>query len=197
MKHKFTFGDESGNPSDALSTHFVVALLEASERESIVKIVQDFKQFKGFRQDSELKFHSSTDANRSELLNRLVSTDWSARIVVIDKRTATQKDFALYVAAWTQLLHWAKLTIEGTNLILDEYGNPAMTIPALRRSLRKVKVSMPIKAVRSHTEPCLQAVDMVVGASFRLVEHGDTRFYNLIRSRTKIWRPIENENPPS
>lgn len=197
MKYKFAYGDESGSPGDASSTNFVVAVLQTSERESIAKIVQDFKQFKGFRQDSELKFHSSTDANRSELLNRLVSVDWSARIVVMDKRTVRQKDFALYVAAWTHLIRWTKLTIEDVNLILDEYGNPAITVPSLRRSLRKVGVSVSIKAMRSHTEPCLQGVDMAVGATFRLVEHGDARFYNIIRSRTQIWRPIENENPPS
>ncbi|MBI5712815.1 MAG: DUF3800 domain-containing protein [Chloroflexi bacterium] len=79
----------------------------------------------------------------------------------------------------------------------EKFGNPAITIPELKRSLRKVGTSISIKAVGSHTEPCLQATDMVVGASFRLVEHGDARFYNIIRSHAKIWRPIENENPPS
>lgn len=210
MKYQFAFGDEAGSPGgkpgETSTTHFVTALLLTNDPEGLRTSIRQFRQEKRIRVDSELSFNSSPDANRLACLNELLKSDFAVRAVVFDKRTLNKGPRDLYTESWTKLFKWLAFKELGrAHVTMDEYGSPSTTIPTLMKSLRAEagihvpgpSLAAPIRAVRSNSEFGIEAADMVAGAIFRMVEHGDTRFYAAIRSRAQIWRPVENENPPS
>jgi hypothetical protein len=196
------FVDESGDLgfSGRSSSYFVICALATRNAASVRRAVKKVRQRalgKSLRSVPELKFSASSTHLRESVLRALSRLDIELWYVCLRKgehapelppldtiyghlagflveTIARTKNRSIFLIMDRFL---SKKAIERFNEGLAEKGSTAVW------QFRKLPIDFKIEHVDSQSEPCLQAADFVAGAIFTKYERGDSKFYDIIKSR--------------
>jgi hypothetical protein len=198
--------DESGNPAPvtrpSATRHFVLAAIVVANRGEAERAIRRLRERLEFHH--AFKSHKTPVHIRIELLKLAVSLGLSFDIVAVDKERLPaewqgRRGLELYQAVVGELLTAVTRNLANTILILDKVDRHQTD--ALKRSI-KTKVNPPrpgkenpkrVKKISGHDskrDDLLQLADVVVGAVFRLMERGDSRCFEIIKSKIR-WHRFE------
>ena len=151
---------------------------------------------------SEFKFSNDRDYVRHKMLDLITSLDIDAGRIVI-RKTAVRPHLqasksilynfviAEYImrdvlASYDSInhinLHLDLSMSKNSRIKFDEYFAEKVS---WRSSLSGINRQIGSKVYHSysHHDPCLQVADYLAGSLFQLYEHGDGRFYNMIKAK--------------
>lgn len=199
----YLFIDESGDIGlkKGSSVWFVITLLVTRDRAIVDGLIEGIRTTMEANRDRpvrELHAHRARDWVRADVLAGLAAAcaDCKVFCVALNKQALHDqlrtKGRLLYDYAVDTLLdhlHAAKLIPpeEDIELVIDEHGANAM----IRRKFEhyvdeNLEAWGPggatVRARPSYADAGLQAVDFISWALFRKYEHGDTHFYDMIKS---------------
>ncbi len=198
----YAFGDETGdagfNLSRGSSSFFVGSLVLTNQPNDLREYVLSFQQELRLKVGGEISFHRSPDNNRIAFLSGLLAYDVELRALAVNKRALatdirrlSRTDF--YVWAFGDLLAHTLHELDKATIVLDEFTHSDRTARDIQRLLKNIfsdaTVRQHIRRIhvrRSQSEPLLQIADMMSGAIYRHVAENDSRFYQIIESRSEI-----------
>jgi hypothetical protein len=202
----YIYLDESGDlgfnfANKKTSNYFVITFLFTTKKRPLEKIVK--KIFKGFSK-TEIKSHhrvlhcyKEKAATRFKLLNALIEKDFFLISIYLNKRkvyTSLQDEKHILYNYVTNILLDRIFTKQ--LIPIDE----PITLIACRRETNKFlnqnfksylenqskfnhRINLTIDVKHPREDKLLQIVDFTCWAIFRKVEHGDERYYNVIKSK--------------
>ena len=208
---RYLFIDESGDTGldfskTKTSKHFVVTLIETERKNALDRVVS--KIFRSVRQkkkgrDNSLHSYKESHATKVKMLSELAKLDIRITYNIIDKPkqviTRNQHDLYLSVMIWAIAMAEKIESFKNPNdPELDICISQRETSRTLNERLISVisnlntdsKISISLKTPAQ--EKGLQAVDFISWAVFRKFEHGDSQYYDIIK--TKVFNSMIPEN---
>lgn len=190
--------DESGDCGfkfDRGSSKFlvIVAVYALGGQDEIVDVLQELRAKHGLNASFEFKFSRCRDSLKQECLRRIAQLPIAYKAIIVDKKNVkapalTLHPHELYFEAVRRLLYDNDPTLVHAILVIDEAvakihhreWSGLLKQYVSRTLVRKVR------QVRSRSECMIQITDMLAGSIARSYEKGDTRWYEIIRSKEKI-----------
>jgi len=189
------------------SRHFLIgfAFFPDEDYKQSVEAVKDTIQTKSGKSPRELKFRSSSQRIREELLGRLVEDGGRFGYIFVKKqkihtRLRNHPEINYF---YNQMLNYL---IE--NLIKQEGAHKDIIVYVDQRSSNKeikkdLSTYLPrninpilkgkrlyVRYEKSHSSRGIQCVDFVCGSAFRMIEKDDDRYFEIIRDRVIVKREL-------
>lgn len=203
----YAFMDESGDPGShskrGASSHFVLALVETVEPETLRQELKRLRVALNLPGVFEFRFHDTRSIERRAAFFVLLhSLDVRIRAAVIDKPKLPPSfeafDTALYSFALGELVtRAAPRDLHDAILVLDGQSGATTdkTLNGIRRHLtrlyeehKRVRAFKKLIARNSRSEDGLQFADMVAGVLAERAQHGETPYDDYVDSKlVDLW----------
>ena len=200
------FVDESGDAGMKLdkgsSVFFVVTAVlfeELDEAQRCDDSFADLRRQLGFPESKEFRFHDVREPTRTAFLSHVKQFDFKYLSVVLNKRKLSGHglQFKESVIKETTRLVFENLKPNLTNatVIVDGSGDKAFRQSFANDLKREVNTPeqrhvKKVKLVDSETNNLVQLADMVCGAVWHSIKHGDNSYRQLIAARelsVEVW----------
>lgn len=200
------FVDESGDAGmklDKGSSEFFVVTAVLFEDVAVAQRCDDsFAELRckiGFHDRKEFRFHDERELTRMAFLSHVKQFEFQFLSVVLNKRKLSGKGFQFkesVIKETTRLVFESlKPNLRNATVIVDGSGNKAFRQSFANDLKREVNTSeqrhvQKVKLVDSETNNLVQLADMVCGAVWHSVKHGDNSYRQLIAARelsVEVW----------
>ncbi len=204
---EYIFIDESGDLGKYGTVYFTIVALSShvpNELARILKRLRERKLKKKLKELSEIKANNSSSDIKRWVLERLNRCDCSISAVAIPKAKVRDDLFShkekLYNYLCGLLFEHISLNTDivditidkknGNRLLQDDFNN------YIEKKIngRKTDLKVRIRHLESHASNELQVADFVAWAINRKFTHGDSEFYEIIKTKIKnqgkeeIWK---------
>ena len=193
--------DESGDLgfNSQSSNHIVIALLITKSPfkiERCIKRIRQRKLKKKLKELPEIKFNKSDELIREKTLKCIANEPIDIAYIILDKNRLNpdmqhhkQEIYNLITGYLLRCLPYENSTT--SKLIVDKrIFNKVIRADFDKYIKQKAAFKVDITHENSESNKCLQAVDFIAGAIFRKYESGDSRYYNIIKDRIKVSKPL-------